>query len=248
MAGGNGQDFRSFPVTHWSSVERAGQGQPDRKREALGKLLVRYLPALRAYLVLKKRIPYEKAEDLLHDFVVNKVLEKDIIARADKDIGKFRTFLLTALDRFVSNRLRDEKAKKRNPAGGLLISVDDGLDPPDGSEGPADVFDVAWAREVIAEALRRMEAECVNSERTDIWAIFECRILQPTLEGTKPLDYREIVGRFGFKSPTQAANALITAKRMYQRYLRSVIAEYAEDDQVDSEIEELKQILAGRGA
>ena len=37
-----------FPTTHWSLVGRAGQDATENKRQALGELLNRYLPALRA--------------------------------------------------------------------------------------------------------------------------------------------------------------------------------------------------------
>ena len=104
---------------------------------------------------------------------------------------------------------------------------------------------MAWARSVISEALRQMQAECESSGRTDLWGVFQCRVVGPILEGAPPVDYRELVERFGFQSPTQASNALTTAKRMYARALRSAVGEYARDEhEIESEIEELKGILA----
>ena len=51
--------------------------------------------------------------------------------------------------------------------------------------------------------------------------------------------------QYGFRSPAQAANVLITAKRMFARFVRAVIAEYMEEDgNVETEITELKRILA----
>ena len=102
-----------FPSTRWSLVARAGQVDPEAKREALGQLLTRYLPALQAHLVHRKGLSEEEADDLVQEFVTSKILEKDLIARADQQLGKLRTFLLTALDRFVKNKLRDRRAKKR---------------------------------------------------------------------------------------------------------------------------------------
>jgi hypothetical protein len=58
-----------------------------------------------------------------------------------------------------------------------------------------------------------------------------------------------VVVRFGFKSPTEASNALVTAKRMFVRALRSVVAEYATDEAgINGEIEELRAILSRAGA
>ena len=238
-----------FPTTHWSLVARAGSADSEAGREALGRLLTRYLPALRAHLIYGKRLAPDRADDMVQEFVANKILEKDLIARADQNLGKFRTFLLTALDRFVLNRLRDERAKKRAPSEGLLVEIGDRADLLQSQQGPSEVFDVAWARGVLAEALRRMQEECETLGRTDVWGVFECRVVAPTLQGAEPADYQHLIDRFGFKSPVQASNVLITAKRMYARTLRSVVGEYALDNgEIESEIRELREILSGSTA
>jgi len=236
---------QEFPSTRWSLVARAGQPDAEAKREALGQLLVRYLPALRAHLVYRKRLPPEKADDLVQEFVTNKILEKDLIARADQQLGKFRTLLLTALDRFVRNQIRDEHAKKRAPRSGAVLAFDERFQDLPAGQQPSEAFDVAWARGVIAEALRQMQAECESLGRQDIWGVFQCRVVGPILEAAPPVDYKQLVERFGFQSPTQAANVLTTAKRMYARALRSAVGQYTQDEQeIEAEINELKEVLA----
>jgi len=237
-----------FPVTQWSLVARAGQVDPETRRAALGQLLTRYMPALHAHLVYNKRFPPERADDLLQEFVTSKIIEKDLIARADRQLGKLRTFLLTALDRFVMNQIRNERAQKRAPSTKAVPFDERRSGLPEGQR-PSQAFDVAWARSVISEALRQMRQDCETSGRTDLWGVFDCRVVGPTLEGAPPTDYAQLVRRFGFRSPTQASNALTTAKRMYVRALRSAVGEYAEDEQeIESEISELKEILAQCGA
>ena len=80
----------AFPSTQWSLVDRAAAGDAKARQRALGDLLQRYLPALRAHLVFKKRIDQERAEDLVQGFVTNKVIEQGLIARADPGKGRFR--------------------------------------------------------------------------------------------------------------------------------------------------------------
>jgi RNA polymerase sigma-70 factor (ECF subfamily) len=235
----------NFPVTDWSLVGRAARDSAESQREALGLLLIRYLPALRAHLAHRKQFSPDKADDLLQEFVTSKILERDLLARARHDMGKFRTFLLTALDRFVINRIRDEQASKRSPGYGKLVSFGDRADHIVADDDRADAFHVAWARNVISQALERMRLECAQSGRSDLWEVFQCRVVGPILHGEEPVDYQELVRRCGFRSPMQASNALITAKRMYARVLRAVIGEYARDDaEIDSEIDDLKNILA----
>jgi RNA polymerase sigma-70 factor (ECF subfamily) len=233
----------SFPPTQWSLVGRAGADDSSVRRQALEALLVRYLPALRAYLVLKKRLDPERADDLVQGFITSKVLEQGLFARADPHRGKFRVLLITALNNFVIDDYR-----RRGAPPTFSLSDTDAPQATEGGESPPDVFDVAWARELLAEVLRRMRHECTEGGREDLWGVFECRVLEPTLEGAPVLPYEQLVERFGFRSPSQAANALVTAKRLFARTLRAVVSEYAGDEAaVEEEIRDLQQILARSG-
>lgn len=232
-----------FPTTHWSLIAQTGAEGAEDAQRALGELLARYLPALHAHLVYKRLAP-DEADDLLQEFVAGKILEKDLIARADRNLGKFRTFLLTALDRFLVDSIRARQAKKRAPGGARPQRLGDRAERLPAAPEPCDAFDVAWARGVLDEALRRMEAQCRSTGRPEVWGLFQCRVLEPILSGAEPAGYDELVERFGLASPSQASNVLITAKRMYARALRSVVAEYARDGhEIAEEIGQLREVL-----
>lgn len=236
-----------MPETHWSLVADAAVGDPAGRRAALSKLLPLYLPAMRAHLVLRRNLPREAAEDVLQEFLAQKVLESNLLEHADRRLGKFRTFLLTALDRFVFNWVRDRRAGKRMPGGGVA-ALDDDWECADRELPPPVAFDVAWARQVIDEALRRMRRECDASGRLDVWGLFECRVVAPNLEGQPPPGYGQLVTRFKLSSPSQASNLLVTAKRMFARALQSVVGEYTEDnEEMKEELAELHAILARHG-
>lgn len=233
-------DNRAFPETRWSLVARAGD-----QHEAMGELLSRYLPALKSHFVARKKLAPDRVDDFLQSFIATKVLQGDFLSRANRDKGKFRSFLLTSVERYVIDLIREESAKKRSPGDGMVLSLDELPDLAGGTNPRSDVFDMAWAREVIAEALRRLRNECEASGRAAFWGVFEARVVIPALEGEKSPGYDTLVQKFGFESPMQASNALITAKRMFARVLRSVVGEYAKDEsEVDSEIQELKTILS----
>lgn len=234
-----------FPTTHWSLIGRARDGQDAARRDALNQLLTRYWPALKAHLVSKKHIDPNEADDLVQGFIENKVLERDLMATADAGRGRFRNLLATALDNYVTSQLRMRSAAKREAE--RAVSLDqEAYEQAAVAAGPLhDAFDVAWAREVLAEILRQMQAECQHAGRADVWGVFEARVLAPILEGAEPLAYEQLLARFGFRSPADASNALVTAKRMFGRILRRVVSEYAADeDDVDAEIQELQEILA----
>jgi RNA polymerase sigma-70 factor (ECF subfamily) len=234
-----------FPETQWSLVGRAARRDP-LGREALGELLLRYQPAMKSHLVRRKGIDLDRADDLLQGFIASKVIEHELVADARREKGRFRSFLLTALDRYVISEFRREGARKRQPDGSW--APQEAIESHD-VPAQADAFDVDWARQVIAESLRRMEADCRRSGREDLWGLFQCRVVAPVLENAAPLPYEELIRRFGFQSPGQASNAIITAKRMFARILRSLVGEYAPtEEEVEDEIRDLRKILAAASA
>src|SRR6185295_12935088 len=94
-----------FPMTMWELVQDVGRSTSEGQRQALAKLLERYLPALRTHLLLERRIRPERVDDLLQGFVSRKVLEQRIMRRLEPDRGRFRTFLLRTLNNFVTDEL-----------------------------------------------------------------------------------------------------------------------------------------------
>ncbi len=243
------EPHQPFPETRWSLVARAGSPDATVNRAALEELLHKYLPALRAHLIVQKRVKPDRADDLVQGFISSKVVEQNLLRRADRERGKFRTFVLTALDRFIIDEIRKQQARRRAPAEGGVISLGDDPDLASVSHQPVAAFDLEWARQVLGETIARMKEECRVSGRPELWGVFECRILLPSLDGTEPTGYEELIGRFGFKSPVQASNMLITGKRMFARILRQVVGEYSTDaDEADEEIRDLQSILAHAGA
>jgi DNA-directed RNA polymerase specialized sigma24 family protein len=224
-----------FPTTQWSLVLCAGHATETRRREALDALLRRYLPALRAHLLIRRVAPAE-VDDLLQGFIADKVVGRDLISQVRREKGKFRTFVAVALDRYVVSQLRRQRSTLRRPADGAVVPLD-GNDPADPTPSSFQAFNIAWASEVVSEARRRMRAECESSGRGDVWAVFEDRVVKPTLEDSPATPYGKLVERLGLASEAQAANLLVTGKRAFARALRSVVAEYvAEECLVDSEV------------
>ena len=239
----------AFPATQWSLVDRARQSDVDLRRAALAVLLCRYMPALRAYLVLTRRMPQEQADDLLQDFVADKIIERNLLASAEPERGRFRSFLLATLNHYAISAHRSAAAAKRAPAEGVAPLGDAADDHPAGAGAdPAEQFNYAWARETIAEALRRMRLECDASGRADLWTVFAGRVVRPAMDGAEPLAYDAIVAELRLATPLQACSLLTTAKRMFLRNLRAVAAEYTADEAgAESEILELREILSRGG-
>lgn len=239
-------DARAFPPTNWSEVRRAAHPSQAWGEKALAALLGRYRPALKAHLMFAKRLSHERAEDLLHDFIADKVLRHSLLAGSDPGRGRFRTYLLTALDRYAVSAHRRDAAQKRAPEGGFVELEE--FDAPAGDAGQTSAGDTEWARQVVADALQRTQTECEATGRANFWSIFEARVVGPLLRGEPAPAYEAMVARLGFQSPLQASNALTTAKRIFARMLREVVAEYAgSPEAVETELHELRAILAQAG-
>lgn len=231
-----------FPSTPWSLVGRAGQSDTAVQRQALAELLQHYLSALHSYLTHVRRIPVDRAEDLLQEFLVSKILEEDLIRRVDQKRGRFRTFLLASLDRFLISVHRFETAQKRCAPMQAIESQPDTLAC---EMQPQDAFDLAWARQILQQTTALMEEECRRTNRLDVWGVFKHRILVAVTDPEQVMPYEELVEKYHLKSPAHAANILITAKRMYTRMLRIVIGEYELDNEgIDAEIADLRGILS----
>jgi hypothetical protein len=232
-----------FPSTHWSLLGQAKAEDAAAGRLATGELLRRYLPALRAHLRRRKGVASHEVEDVLQGFVLSKVLEGELFAHADRLIGKFRTLLLTALDRYLISQRRYESAAKRDARATIVWEdVRDGPQAPPAAD--QDAFDMEWARQVLQQVLHRMREECLRGPQAVLWGLFEGRVLRPALQGLEPLSYEQLIEQYHFRSPSQATNALVTAKRAFRRHLRDVISEYARDSaEVEVEIADLQRIL-----
>jgi hypothetical protein len=206
----------------------------------------RYRSWILAHLASRFHFKDHELQDIFHDFIEQKVLRNGLLSQADPKRGSFRTFLRNAIDNFAVSEIRRRNAKKRSP--GVTIENLDALHhselPAHPPPPPSASRDLVWAQAVIAGALLDMRNELVRTNRTDIWDIFEGRVLQSILNDQPPLDYATIISRFHYRSPSQALNTLVTAKRMFRRHLRAVIAHYTHNEtKVDEELERLRWIL-----
>jgi len=232
-----------FPTTHWTSVLLAGRPEETAGWAALGRLAEKYRGPLLAHVRWKFKAEPERAEDWVQGFFERKILERHLLGQVRMGKGhSFRGFLCKALDNFVVDRLRAESCRK--PPGGL-VPLDEEADEVPGQEtGSVDPGDLAWAKGVIMEAWRLLQQFYLDKQRADLWGVFDAGFYQPILNGEDPPSMSELARRFGFDSPDQASNGLITAKRKFKQFLRSVVAEYEDGESaIEAEIRELIDVL-----
>ena len=110
-----------FVTTHWSVVLTAGRRDTTRARAALESLCQIYWYPLYAYVRRRGHSP-EDARDLTQEFFV-RLLERQSLANAHPDRGKFRSFILGAMNHFLADERAKLQTQKRG-GGQKILSLD----------------------------------------------------------------------------------------------------------------------------
>ncbi len=225
-------------TTHWSAVIRAGDKDSPEAREALAELCQTYWYPLYAFIRRQGCSPHD-AEDLTQEFFA-RLIEKDFVADARREKGRFRTFLLTALKRFLANEWDRQHAQKR---GGFqrLVSIDQDLAESRFSVEPAHglqpdlLFERQWALALLERVLARLREEYGAADRAKLF-----EHLRSCLTGEESaLPYAEIAARLNLSE----AAVKMAAQRLRARYreiLRNEIGKtVSSSDEIQEEIRHL---------
>lgn len=244
---GNGPRGPVFVTTSWTVVLAAGRSDTDHAKAALEELCRAYWYPLYAY-VRRRGFSAHDAQDLTQAFF-EKLLERHWIGDADPDRGRFRTFLLTAMSRFVSDEWDKMRAQKR---GGGVRHVPVQLDSAESRYGfePADdctpeqCYERRWALTLLDRVLQRLRAEYENEGRRSLFdSLHACLV-----GGGESQPYLELAA----KLETSEGAVKVAVHRLRKRYRQLLRAEIAQTVQgsegIDEELRHLqkKTALASR--
>jgi RNA polymerase sigma-70 factor (ECF subfamily) len=235
---------RTFATTHWSVVLVAGHKSSPDADAALATLCETYWYPLYAY-VRRRGHNVSEAQDLTQEFFA-RLLEKDYVAAADPERGRFRAFLLTAFKHFLSKERDKARAQKRG-GGRFPLSLDLASGESRYVAGPTDtltpeqLFDRQWTVALLDRVMRRLEEEMRESGKAD-W--FD-RLKGFIAGGSDGATYAKTAESLG----TTEAAAKMATHRMRKRYrelLRHEIAETVEHvADVEDEIRGLFTAFSG---
>ena len=229
---------RRFATTRWTVVLAARHTSRAESRQALETLCITYWHPLYFFVRRKGHSP-EEAEDLIQGFFL-RILEKGILWAVHRERGKFRTFLLTALERYLSNEHRKANALKRG-GGQVPLSLDFESAEEQyrievaGDETPESLFARHWAQALLDQAFT--EAQRIYEDRSNA-ALFK-RLSSVMMGDSDALPLREIGEELGM-SEGAVKGAAHRLRKCYADCLRSAIAEtVARPEQVEEEIQTL---------
>lgn len=224
-----------FGTTRWSLIVNAG-GEGPPARIALEALCRMYRSPVLAY-VRAHSTHREDADELTQAFFAY-LLEHRLAARADRERGKFRAFLLTSLKHFIAGE-RERASAQRRGGGAQMVALDD-IDPPS-DDGPEQAFEREWACTTLGIAQSRLQQEAIQAGKLELFQ----RLSPFLLEQPGENDYQQAADALGLRRNTVAV-AVHRLRSRLQEVVRSVI-EDSSDGPGDAAAE-LRRLRAALGA
>jgi RNA polymerase sigma-70 factor (ECF subfamily) len=213
----------------------------DVARDATAALCRLYWNPLYTY-VRRAGQPSHEAEDTVQEFLAH-VVESGAFSRADADRGRFRTFLLAALRQFMARRHRDQHRQKRTPAGGVVsfdfAQAEETLDRTRDAS-PDSAFDRAWAMTQLDLAWQRLVTEYETAGKGTL-----VRHLRPVVAGQVALAVKDLAAALGMTEGAVNVATHRLRKRFGEVLREQVASTLSSDAEVDDEIRNLRQALAG---
>jgi len=229
-----------FRSTHWSVVLEAGSGS-GAAQTALEKLCRGYWHPLYGFVRRRGHDEHE-AKDLTQEFF-SRLLAGNSLQSVSPEKGRFRTFLLAALKNFLASEWRDANRQKRG-GGREFIAYDEFTTEESehvatsGALDPEALFDLRWARALLAASVGRLEREM---EREGLQERFTA--LKGFLQGDAG-SYAEAAARTGL-SEAGVTSAIFRMRRRYAAILREEVSQTVDSPgEVEAEIRHLIAVLS----
>ena len=227
-----------FRTTHWSMVLTAGRRSSPQSDEALAALCRIYWYPLYVYARRRASDPHE-AQDLTQAFFA-RLLEKNTLAVADPQRGKFRSFLLTCFKNFLANE-RDKATAAKRGGGMSPIPLDFVWGESQFSREPVEKltpdrhFDRQWALTLLDHVLETLRTEFRRASKEEHFDQLKAFIGGEDAA----ISYAEAAQRLGM-TPGAAKVAAHRLRRRYRDLLRAEIAQtLADPEEVQEEINRL---------
>jgi DNA-directed RNA polymerase specialized sigma24 family protein len=231
----------SFRTTRWSVVLAAQGKSSGDAVQSLEALCRQYWPPLCAYVRQRGHAEHD-AQDLTQAFFT-RFLEKQWLTVADRERGRFRSFLLMTLKRFLANEWDRSQTQKRG--GGIrIISMDAGepMSLPDPSAKSAEcLFERRWALTLLDAVMNRLRQEHETAGR-----LAEYERLKPCLTAEREgIDYEALA--VGLKmQPASARSAVHRLRKRFREIFREEVSGTVADP-ADVE-DEMRTVIAALGS
>ena len=221
------------------------EAEPQIAEAALAELCRGYWAPLYAFVRSRGHTVHD-AQDLTQSFFAY-LLEHRVYARANRQKGRFRSFLLASLKNFLADAADRERTLKRGGAHVFLPLHEEQAKEAEslfqthsGMSNEDRLFDRSWAEALVATALERLSADYKREDKEQLFK--ELRIF--ISGGADPVPtYAELTDRLGITKSTLRSHVTRLRAR-YREALRSEVRRTVDSEQqVDQELRELLHVL-----
>ncbi|MEK0451025.1 MAG: hypothetical protein RL088_3293 [Verrucomicrobiota bacterium] len=222
-----------FPTTQWTQIAAAslnGEG-----RAAMDTLCKNYYAPIRRFVGWKRG--WQDAEDVTQAFFFH-LMEKGIVRNANRLRGKFRTFLLTVLSRFMIHYERAQLAEKRGGSVEIL-SLDDIENEPEADTESALLFDKEWAVAVMDAAAAKVGDEIQRERGGEAFDVLK-RFLGV---GQEPQTYETAATLLELSLPAVKSEIMRWRRRLGEIVRGEVGRTVSTPQEVEEEIAHLRRVL-----
>lgn len=233
-----------FATTRWSLVLSAGRATDPRSREALAELCANYWYPVYAYL-RRRGESADDARDLTQAFFA-RLLEKGGLESACGERGRFRSYLLAAVQHFLANDRQRSRAARRG-GGSAVLSLDFASaermwrDEPQDRHTPESLFELRWALALLERSLGRLRREYARSGKEQLF-----ERTKAYLTGDGPA-YRDAAAELGLTEGAVKV-AVHRLRRRFGEMLRRDVAEtLGPGEETDEELRHLLRVLGEHG-
>jgi RNA polymerase sigma-70 factor (ECF subfamily) len=225
-----------FATTHWSLVLAAGDRRHAEVDQALERLCRAYWPPLYAY-VRRRVSDVHEAQDLTQAFF-ERLLERQFLAQAQRERGRFRAFLITAFQHFLANEWDRARTQKR---GGQVKHVVFDFDRHEAiavtrsDEWSAErVYERQWAIALLQRVMDRLQREMERNGQSR-----QFQVLRDFIGGVAQSSYSIPAAELGMsESATRMATSRLRSR--YRGLLKEEIAHtVSSTEEVEDEIRQL---------
>ncbi len=241
-AAGESRTGSGFPPTHWSTVLHAAHAGSPEADGALTRLCETYWYPLYAFVRRQGHAPQD-AQDLTQAFFEH-LLSRDFLSNVTPDKGRFRSFLLTCLKRYLADEWRKGHACKRGAGRPVLVLDEKTAEnlyqrEPDHSADALELYERRWALALLDRVLERLGTEFAAAGKQATFGRLQSFLLGERGGGT----YTEAAASLG----TTEGAVKMTVLRMRERYralFREEIAHtVAEPGEIAEEVRHVVTVL-----
>jgi DNA-directed RNA polymerase specialized sigma24 family protein len=229
-----------FTTTHWSLVLKAGQDDPAVAGAAMEKLYRVYRLPVYNFLCRHYRCDHHEAEDLTQGFFEH-IIQKATVKRANRALGKFRSFLLGALKNFRANE-RDRILTEKRGGQCLTVSLDETDAPQVGAQElpPSLLADKAfnqdWACALVGQAREQLKEKYIKEKKSLLFATMEPALLRD--------DAKELYAKWAAALKMSHEAVVVAFHRLRRRFGKALRHEVAQTVSNAAEAqEEIRHLL-----